>query len=247
MSVASSPATGEIEAVHRIIDEKLLRIAFQPILDVHTREVFAYEALARSPFPIFSNPQHLYEVAVRSGRVGELGRLHRTQATKACPQWPLFINIHPNELDHGYLVRTDDPVFWHKQPVYLEVTESTPLIYFEQCHNVLAEIRRRGVQLAVDDFGAGYSNLRYISDLTPDIVKFDRELVAGLHEGSRLFQLVRSLAHLCTEMGAQVVAEGIETMAELTAVVKAEVDFVQGFLLARPALPLPDATWPKTA
>lgn len=249
-SSASLPAGGppggsaEIEAVHRIIDEKLLRLAFQPILDMRTRKIFAYEALARSPLPIFESPPHLYQAAIRAGRVGEMGRLHRIQATKACPNWPLFININPNELDHGYLVRPDDPIFWHRQPLYLEITESAPLLYFEQCHNVLAEIRKKGVRLAVDDFGAGYSNLRYISDLTPDIVKFDRELVSGIREGSRLYRLMRSLVRLCKEMGAQVVAEGIETVDELAAVETARVDFAQGYLLARPGLPLPQATWP---
>jgi EAL domain-containing protein (putative c-di-GMP-specific phosphodiesterase class I) len=235
---------GELEAVHRIIDEKLLRIAFQPILDLHTRKLFAYEALARSPLPIFESPVQLYQAAIRAGRVGEMGRLHRTQAIRTCPNWPLFININPNELDHGFLVRPDDPIFWHRQPVYVEITESAPLLYFEQCHAVLAEIRKKGVHIAVDDFGAGYSNLRYISDLTPDIVKFDRQLVAGIREGSRLYRLMRSLVRLCKEMGAKVVAEGIETVDELAAVETARVDFAQGYLLARPGLPLPVPQWP---
>lgn len=236
--------TVEIEAIHRIIDERLLRIAFQPILDMKTRRAFAYEALARSPLPVFESIPHMYQTAVRAGRVGELGRLHRTQAIKSCPNWPLFININPNELDHPYLVRPDDPIFWHRQPVYVEITESAPLLYFEQCHNVLAEIRKKGVHIAIDDFGAGYSNLRYISDLTPDIVKFDRELVAGIKEGSRLYQLMRSLVRLCKEMGAKVVAEGIETIPELAAVETARVDYSQGYLLARPGLPLPQPQWP---
>ena len=126
----------------------------------------------------------------------------------------------------------------------LQSNDDPPLLYFEQCHAVLAEIRKKGVHIAVDDFGAGYSNLRYISDLTPDIVKFDRELVAGIREGSRLYRLMRSLVRLCKEMGAKVVAEGIETVDELAAVETARVDFAQGYLLARPGLPLPTPQWP---
>lgn len=242
--IASTSPNDEIAAIHRIIDEQLLRLAFQPIVDIKTRKVFAYEALARSPLPVFAGPQELYAAAVRSGRVGEMGRLHRIQATKACPDWPLFINVNPAEFDQGFLVRPDDPIFWHRHQVHLEITESAPLIYFEQCHSVLAEIRKKQVKLAVDDLGAGYSNLRYISDLAPDVVKLDRELVAGLKEGSRLFQLVRSLVRLCKEMGTKVVAEGIETVTELAAVEVARVDFAQGYLLARPGLPPPESTWP---
>lgn len=98
--------------------------------------------------------------------------------------------------------------------------------------------------LAIDDFGAGYSNVRYISDLVPDIVKLDRELVHGCKAGSRLFWLMRSLVRLCKEMGAKVVAEGIETLPELASVQSAQVDFAQGYLLAMPGLPLPEAEWP---
>jgi EAL domain-containing protein (putative c-di-GMP-specific phosphodiesterase class I) len=242
----AAPAADEAEAIDRILAEQSLRLAFQPIVDLKTRQLFAFEALARSPLPLFQSPVQLYEAAVRTGRVGEMGRLHRAQATKACPDWPLFININPNEFDQGWLVRPDDPIFRHKHQVYLEITESAPLIYFEQCHSVLAEIRKKKVLLAVDDFGAGYSNLRYISDLTPEIVKLDRELVAGLREGSRLFQLVRSIVRLCKEMGSRVVAEGIETVAELGAVEIARVDFCQGYLLARPGLPPPQPTWPAS-
>lgn len=233
-----------VEAIHRIIDEELLRIAFQPILDVGSRKTYAYEALARSPLPIFPSPVEMFEAAIRSGRVGELGRLHRRQALEACPDWPLFINIHPNELDEGWLVRPDDPIFWHRHPLYLEITESVPIIYFEQCHNILAEIRKKGVLLAIDDFGAGYSNLRYIADLVPDIVKLDRELVTGCKEGSRLFWLMRSLVRMCKEMGAKVVAEGIETFPELAAAQSAKVNFAQGYLLARPGMPPPKGEWP---
>jgi len=240
---AHSPSE-EVEAIHRIVEERLLRIAFQPIVDRRTRRTFAYEALARSPLPIFDGPVQLYEAAVRAGRVGEMGRLHREQAIATCPDWPLFLNVNPNEFDQGWLVRPDDPIFRHKPPVYLEITESAPLIYFEQCHSVLAEIRTKRVMLAVDDFGAGYSNLRYISDLTPEVVKLDRQLIAGIRQGSPLYRLVASLVQLCKEMGSRVVAEGVETREELAAVESARVDYCQGFLLARPGLPPPSVSWP---
>jgi EAL domain-containing protein (putative c-di-GMP-specific phosphodiesterase class I) len=243
---ASASASEELEAVHRIIDEKLLRIAFQPIVDRRTQRTFAYEALARSPLPVFDGPVQLYEAAVRAGRVGEMGRLHREQAIATCPDWPLFLNVNPNEFDQGWLVRPDDPIFRHKPPVYLEITESAPLIYFEQCHSVLAEIRTKRVHLAVDDFGAGYSNLRYISDLTPEVVKLDRQLIAGIRQGSPLYRLVSSIVQLCRDMGSRVVAEGVETAEELAACESARVDYCQGYLLARPGLPLPEASWPAT-
>lgn len=236
----------KVRAAHEAIDRQLVGVAYQPIVHLETRETVAYEALARSRSPVFEGPIDLYEAAVRAGRVGELGRLHRTQATAGCRGWPLFINVFPNEFDFGWLVRPDDPMFRHDRPVCLEITEAVPLKYFEQCHSVLAEIRKKGVSLAIDDLGAGYSNLKYISDLAPDVVKLDRELVATIRQGTRQYKLLKSLTALCQEMEAKVVAEGIETVVELVTVISAGVDFGQGYLLARPADPPPQPVWPDS-
>ena len=101
------------------------------------------------------------------------------------------------------------------QPIYLEVTESVPLSHFSYCHSVLREIRGKGVSLAVDDLGAGYSNLKYIVDLKPEIVKLDRTLIADLADDRRAQVLVRHIVKLCQELGALVVAEGIEQETEM--------------------------------
>ena len=128
--------------------------------------------------------------------------------------------------------------------MFLEITEAVPLSHFRLCQNVLHEVRGRGVYLVVDDLGAGYSNLKYIADLHPRIVKLDRGLIAGLALHSRLFRLVKSIVVLCKDLGAQVVAEGIETLQELEAVREAGAQYAQGFLLARPDYPPPKAEWP---
>lgn len=233
-----------MRAVHELIDRGDLGIAFQPIVELRTRKTFAYEALARPLSTAFQSPVDMFEAAVQAGRVAELGRLHRTQAIAHCREWPLFLNVFPNEFDYGWLVRPDDPIFRHKRPAFLEITESVPLKYFDQCHSVLAEIRKKGISLAIDDLGAGYSNLKYISDLAPEVVKIDRDLVKEIRRGTRQFRLLRSIVELCKAMDAQVVAEGIETVEELTVVLAAGVDFCQGYLLARPANPPPQAVWP---
>lgn len=235
-----------VQAIHQALDEENVGVVFQPIVDVQTHETVAYEALARSRSEAFPGVLDLFEAAVQVGRVAELGRLHRRQATAACRDYPLFLNVYPNEFDYGWLVRPDDPMFRHRWPVTLEVTEAVPLKYFDQCESVLKELREKGVTLAVDDLGAGYSNLKYISDLAPDVVKLDRELVAGIRQGTRQYRLLRSLVALCKDMDAKVVAEGVETVLELVAVRAAGVDYVQGYLLARPGNPPPPPVWPDT-
>jgi EAL domain-containing protein (putative c-di-GMP-specific phosphodiesterase class I) len=217
-----------------------LSVVYQPIVDLQSGRTVAYEALARCRREEFKNPAVLFARASAEGYCGPLGRMLREIAVAQCPGVPLFVNIHPDELMHPLLVRADEPLFFHDSDVFLEVTESVPLSHFEICMTVLNEMRSRGgVHLVVDDLGAGFSNLKRICDLDPRVVKLDRELVSGVDRSRRLQILMKNLVRLCNDLGARVVAEGVETMDELDATRDAGVHLVQGFYLARPAFPLP--------
>jgi EAL domain-containing protein (putative c-di-GMP-specific phosphodiesterase class I) len=215
----------------------------QPVVDLGERRVFAYEALLRSRNPELKTAPTMIEAAIANNFMGTLGRELRSIAARACPNTPLFLNVNPAEFDEGFLVRPDDPIFQHEHAIYIEITESVPLSHFGMCHTILREVRSKGVFLAVDDLGAGYSNFKYIADLAPEVVKLDRELIKGIVRESRQFKLVRSIVQLCEAQGAKVVAEGIETEEELRAVIDTGAHFGQGYLLARPALPLPEVNW----
>jgi EAL domain-containing protein (putative c-di-GMP-specific phosphodiesterase class I) len=157
----------------------------------------------------------------------------------------LFVNVHPDELSSRWLVRPDDPLNYHDNEVFLEITESAAFEYFDLCRGVLKELCARAqVHLVVDDLGAGHSNLKRVLDLEPKVVKLDRELVVELDKSRRQQVLVRSVTELCKELGAEVVAEGIETLDELKAVRDCGADYAQGFLLAKPAYPIPQVHWP---
>jgi len=224
---ATSPADRLFEGLY---------VVFQPIVDVARRRVFAYEALVRSP--LFPSPMVLFETAVVAGRCGELGREIRKLAVAAASGWPLFLNVHPQEFGEPWIVRPDDPLFSHDVDVFLEITESVPLSHFQLVTPILRELRGRAVRLVVDDLGAGYSNLRYISDLEPEVVKLDRGLIAGLHRDKRQRTLVAGLVRLCADLGARVVAEGIEEADELACCVDCGVQLVQGYLIGKPAVDL---------
>jgi EAL domain-containing protein (putative c-di-GMP-specific phosphodiesterase class I) len=225
--------------ISKLIDQNQLKAVFQPIVDMMTGKVFAYEALARTTSADFKSPPHMFDTAIEEGMCGKLGRRLRELSVDGCPDAALFLNIHPNEFAERWLVQPDDPIFSHDLAVYLEITESVPLSHFELCNSILKEIRGKGVNLVVDDLGAGYSNLKYIADLTPEVVKLDRGLIAGLSTDARLRKLVSSIVRLCEDLGAAVVAEGIETVEELHAVLEAGVGYGQGYYLARPNFPPP--------
>jgi EAL domain-containing protein (putative c-di-GMP-specific phosphodiesterase class I) len=241
------PVAAAAAAIRRVVEERDVRVVYQPVVDLGTKKVFAYEALVRSKDPQFQSPPALFAAAVAHSCTGELGRMIRELSIESCPDHPLFLNIHPAELNEKYLVQPTDPIFQHDRDVFIEITEGVPLSHFALCQQILREVRGRGIYLVVDDLGAGYSNLKYIADLHPRVVKLDRELIAGLTIGSRLFKLVSGIVVLCRELDAMVVAEGIETESELEAVIASGARFGQGYLLARPAFPPPEVNWPETA
>lgn len=222
-----------------------LGVVFQPIVDLKTGATFAHEALVRCKRPEYAAPPVLFEHAVEESACGRLGRLIREVAFGSCGEVPLFVNLHPEELSSRWLVRPDDPLCFHAEPVFLEVTESAAFTHFDLCLNVLKELcRRTGAVLVVDDFGAGYSNLQRVVDLEPSIVKLDLALTRDLHRLPRKQAVVRHMVNLCNELKARVVAEGIETLDELKCVRDLGVDFAQGYFLARPAAVPPGVAWP---
>ena len=225
--------------IPRVLSVGEVRVVFQPIVCLRKQRIFAYETLTRSTSPHFTSPPSLFSEAIQTGYCGALGRIVREMAVDACPDQTLFLNIHPHELDEGWLVQPDDPIFGHDYPVFLEITESVPLSHFSLCHSMLREIRSKGVRLAIDDLGAGYSNLRYIADLRPEIVKLDRGLIAGLHTDRRRQTLVRHMVALCEDLGAEVVAEGMETHDEVSAAIDTGAHYGQGYYFGKPAFPPP--------
>lgn len=229
-----------------IVEPKDLSVVFQPIVDLSAGgRVFAHEVLTRCSKPEFKNPAALFARVVQGRCCGRLGRMIREIAVPLCSGVPLFVNVHPVELTEGWMVRADDPVLSHDHDIYLEITESVSFSHFQLCMDVLKDLRSRsGVHLVVDDLGAGYSNLKRIADLEPAIVKIDIELVKNIHLRPRQQRLVRGIVRLCVDLGAKVVAEGIETQEELKAIIDTGAHYGQGYLLARPAFPIPTVYWP---
>lgn len=224
----------------RDISLKDLAVVFQPIIDLHTGQPAAHEALVRCSIKEFTSPPDLFEQAVRENATGRLGRLIR-EVTFDKIEGPVFVNIHPNELTSRWLVRPDDPLCFHGSSVHLEITESATFTHFDLCMSILREVcSRTGAHLAIDDFGSGYSNLGRIIELEPAVVKLDRQLIAGLDQSPRKQTLVRHMVRLCADLGAEIVAEGIEREEELAAVRDSGARYAQGLLVGRPApTPLP--------
>ncbi|HEX2730716.1 MAG TPA: EAL domain-containing protein [Polyangiaceae bacterium] len=227
-----------------LVNSQHLRIVYQPIVNMQDGTVFGYEALLRCLDPRFKGPVDLLRRAAECARTGALGRVVRQLAIPSAPPLPLFINIHPDEFSESWLLRGDDPAFSHPRDLYLEITETVPLGHFGKGHRLFETLQSHPrLHLVVDDLGAGFSNLKRIADLEPEVVKVDRELVTGIGTCSRQRRLLKAIVRLCEDLGARVVAEGIETVDEYLAVRDAGAHFGQGYLLARPAFPEPSVFW----
>lgn len=230
------------EQLRELIDPSHLAVVFQPIVDLSDETVFACEALARSLSNGAESPTALFRRAAAAGKTGVLGRVLRHLIASSGIELHLFINIHPFELSEPWLLDEADPIFGHSRRIYLEITETMPMGSFEDFKQALDSLRARpNVHFVVDDLGAGFSNLRRISDLAPSIVKIDKNLITGLPESPRQQRLLAGIVRLCTDLGAKVVAEGIENEDEFLASRDAGAHYGQGYLWARPASPLPTA------
>lgn len=233
-----------LTGVREILREDI-RVVYQPIVDTSTGALFAHEVLVRCRRPSLASPLALFARAVAERASGRLGRLIRDVAFGEQPELPLFVNLHPDELSSRWLIQPDDPIGFHGGGVYLEITEAAAFSHFDLCSSVLKELcARTGAHLVVDDFGAGYSNISRILDLEPAVVKLDLALIRDIHQKPRQRAVVAHMVALCRDLGCQIVAEGVETVDELSAVRDLGVQLAQGFLLARPENPPPAVNWP---
>jgi EAL domain-containing protein (putative c-di-GMP-specific phosphodiesterase class I) len=223
-----------------------LWIAFQPIVSPREREVHAYEVLVRSDEPSLRRPSDLLEAAERLGLLPQLGRKIRTLAAEAVSglpfDVPLFLNLHPNDLNDLELAH-NDPLARVADRVVLEITERAPLDGVRSLARRLEELRKCGFRLAVDDLGAGYAGLSSMAHIEPEYVKLDMSLIRGIDSAPTKQKLVRSMAQLCTELGMSVIAEGVETDAERKVLESAGCALLQGFLFARPERDPPKVRW----
>ena len=216
----------------------------QPVVRPADMEIVGYEALARMSVQPRRPPDQWLEIAAAFDlrRQLELACLRAAADLGAPPEGrTLFVNAGPSTLAHPEALELRDSL---SARLVVEVTEQEAVDDYEFLRRCLGKWLAKGVRLAVDDAGAGYSSLRHVVELSPDYLKLDRELVRGIDEDPTRQALMRAVVAFAREVGTSVIAEGVETQGELGALRDAHVHLVQGYLLARPAPPWPDVRRP---
>lgn len=242
---ASERRTRRADRIRRLIRGEDLSMVFQPIVDLRDGRVVALEALARIAMPPMRPPGWWFAEAAAVGLDIDLElaaiRAALASLERLPPKVALAVNASPRAI-----VSPGFPGAFlgvRAERVLLEVTEHAPVEDPEALQEAVAHLRDRGMRLAIDDAGAGFSSLGSILRITPDFIKLDISLVRGVehHEAHR--DTASAVARFASDIGAQLVAEGIETRAELLALRGLGVQLGQGFYLACPS-PLPSGRVP---
>jgi EAL domain-containing protein (putative c-di-GMP-specific phosphodiesterase class I) len=227
--------------IEQVLIDRSLAMVFQPIADLHTGEIVGVEALARFDCEPRRPPNEWFdqaaavdlgvalELAAVKAAVNELGQLPPTAF--------MSVNVSP-----ATAMSIELAVWLQTAPgaqIVLELTEHTRVQDYDDLVAALAEVRKLGLRIAVDDAGAGYAGLQHLVRLQPDIIKLDLDLTRGIHRDPARRALAGALVNFARDISATIVAEGIESADELSTLRALGVPWGQGYHLARPgALPL---------
>ena len=229
-------ARREREEINALLeDPAAVEVVYQPIVDLASGRVAGYEALAR--FGGNGDTESTFAQAHRCGLGSflEAKALLRALEVSDRPSGTfLSLNLSPTallsrEVQKALPADLDD--------VVIEITEQELAPLAGLVREAVVMVRRRGARLAIDDAGAGYAGLKHLMDYSPDLIKLDRSLVQGSHQELHKGALVESLVRYAHRIGASTCAEGVEEGRDLDFITGAGIDYVQGFLLARPGLP----------
>lgn len=215
-------------------------MAFQPIIDISSREVYAYEALVR---PVGGGG-----AADVLGQINEINRYSFDQACRVKAielaarlgmSSLLSINFLPNAVYQpaACLQKTFEAAHRAGFPLHhlmFEVTENEPSRDVGHLQSIFREYKRHGMITAIDDFGAGHSGLNMLADFQPDVIKIDMALTRSIHRDGVRSKIAQAIISLCGSLNISVVAEGVETVDEAVALRELGVRLFQGYLFARP-------------
>jgi EAL domain-containing protein (putative c-di-GMP-specific phosphodiesterase class I)/GGDEF domain-containing protein len=228
-----------------IIERRQLSALLQPIARMQDGEIVAYEGLIRGPSdsPLHS-PLNLFKAARACGRTVEVEHLCRRVVLERFAELKLpgklFLNVSPECLllqpdgTRGETLQYIHQIGIHPDRVIIELTENQPTYDYELMREAVLHYRNMGFQIAIDDLGEGFSSLRLWSELRPEYVKIDMHFIQGINHDPVKLQFVRSIQEIADKSDTLVIAEGIETQAELLVLRDIGVAYGQGYHLGRP-------------
>jgi EAL domain-containing protein (putative c-di-GMP-specific phosphodiesterase class I)/ActR/RegA family two-component response regulator len=223
----------EAAKIRHLLDTRGISSVVQPIVCLANRQIIGYESLSR----FASGDCEAWFASARHSGLDvdlEMAAIRAALATPGLPSPDYFLSINagPRTITSpGFLAAIAQAA---PEQLVVEITEHAPVDDYAGLHQALAPLRAQGLRLAVDDAGAGFASLRHILQLAPDIVKLDVSLTQGVEHDQVRRALARGLTSFAREAGFTLLAEGIETEAQLDAWMQLGVDYGQGYHFGRP-------------
>src|SRR5882757_8978970 len=231
------------DRIRAVIEKNQIAMVYQPIWDLNEQRPDGFECLARfTGGPSRSPDKWFMEAAeIGLGTLLELAAIRIAQSSlSAFPDHVyLAVNASPKTILSGELANT--LIGMPAERIVLEITEHAHVDDYEGLLRALEPLRSRGVRLAVDDAGAGFSSLQHILQLRPDVIKLDMALTRHIHLDPARRALASALVAFARNTNSRIVAEGVETASELEALRSIGIEKAQGYFLGRP-MPFDDAT-----
>lgn len=232
---------------HSIRDAGALQIVLQPIVDLDRHEIAGMEALARFTAEPYRTPDVWFAEAWQVGLGVDL-EIHAVEmACRRLPGLPddayLAVNVSAQTIVDPRFHRLLTGLADQAARLVIEVTEHAAVDDYDTLADTMQRVRATGARLAVDDAGAGYASMQHILRLRPDIVKLDRSIIADSNLDPARRALIAAMCNFGASLGVTVVAEGVETGAELAVLTEEGLHHAQGYYLGKPAAD-PQVTWP---
>lgn len=232
------------EELTAAIEEGQIEILFQPQFASAGNKIVGAEALSRWNHPRLGRigPEALFDIAERCGQVASLTRHIAGRALAAAAGWPqalrLSLNITPADLaDKKFaeaIVAAMATNGFAPERLTIEITEQALVAELDTSAEQLEQLASLGIRIALDDFGAGFCNFRYLKRLPLDGLKLDRSMIDGIVEDERDLAVLRGIMAMAWALGLWVVAEGVETEAQRQAIAREGCEKWQGFLGGAP-------------
>lgn len=236
-TLVATHAQGEIRTrLRKVLDERAFNIVYQPIINVAEHRIVGHEALTRFLVEPVRTPDQWFNEAQEVGLQEELEIAVIRKALAGLAHFPedtyISLNISPGTLLKGSIGAVLDG--FPLERLMLEVTEHASVSDYSLIASELEPLRKQGLRLAVDDAGAGFASFRHILKLRPDVIKLDSSLIHSIDADVGCRALAAALIRFAEETGSKIVAEGVETEAELHILRELKVNKAQGYLLGRP-------------
>lgn len=242
------PANQSPSSIERILSNRMLVTAFQPVLELATRKVVGAEALTRFISEDGDRAQIWFDGAADVGLGVPLEIAALESSVQSMQQLPrhlyVVLNISPETCLDSRLPKVLEQVNRPANRVVLELTRNFTAAELEPLAAVLEPLRQSGLRLTINDAGPDATSMRHVRTLQPDFIKLDRRLIAGIEGESSLQDLVKDMVEFGRLTGARLIAVGIETEAELATVTRLGMTMGQGYYLGRPTIHSGDwSTW----